>query len=137
MVKQTTQSHYSPDPIAQKLEADRAKRNRLHPAPWELYGYPCSGTIKYRVLDAIGNPITEPTEDRASQVFIIEARNEAYEDHCDHIKELWLKNAEELKADTLRIHEKWREEICTYSKALESAKDEIDYLKNELAKYKK
>jgi hypothetical protein len=129
MVKRTTQSHYSPDPAAEKLAADRAMRNRLHPAPWQLDGYPCNGTIKYRVLDAIGNPITEPTEDRASQVFIIESRNEAFDEHCDHIIALWKENAEALKANTMRIHDSWRAEVAVYAKALESARYEIAILK--------
>lgn len=124
-----------PDPVAEKLADDRAMRNRLHPAPWQLDGYPCRGTIKYRVLDAIGNPITEPTEDRASQVFVIEARNESYEEQCDHIMELWAKNAEALKADTMRIHAKWQEEVGTLGAALDRARDEVKWLKEELKKY--
>jgi len=136
MAKQTTQSHYSPDPVAEKLAADRAMRNRLHPAPWQLESWSSMGTVKYRVLDAINNPITEPTEDRASQVFIVEARNEAYEEHCDHIKALWLKNAEALKADTMRIHAKWQEEVGRLGAALENAKYEIDRLKEDLKRAK-
>jgi hypothetical protein len=120
--------------MGEKLKADRLQRNRLHPAPWQLEGWGASGTILYRVLDAIGNPITQPTEDRASQVLIIEARNEAYEEHCDHVTELWHQNVERLKADNMRIQDKWREEVGVFSKALASARDEIAYLKEELVK---
>jgi hypothetical protein len=137
MAKQTTQSRYSPDPVAEKLAADRAHRNRLHPAPWQLDSWASGGTIKYRVLDAIGNPITEPTGDRASQVFVVEARNEAYEEHCDHVIELWAKNAEELKADTMRIHGKWQEEVGRLGAALNGARHEIDRLKKENSDMKK
>lgn len=122
-------------PVEEKLATDRAMRNRLHPAPWQLDGYPSMGTIKYRVLDAIGNPITEPTEDRASQLFIIEARNEAYEDQCDHIIALWHKNAEALKADTMRVHSKWQEEVKSLEKTVCDMRYEIDRLKEDLGKW--
>lgn len=139
MAKSTTGKYqYSPDPVAQKLAADRAMRNRLHPAPWQLDAIACSGTIKYRVLDAINNPITEFfTESRSEALFIIEARNESYEEHCDHILGLWLKNVEELKATSLRQHQKWQEEVGQLAKALYNARDEIKYLEERLALYEK
>lgn len=51
-------------------------RGQTHPAPWKIDGWGTQTGLRFRVLDALNKPITEPTGNKDEVLRIITTRNE-------------------------------------------------------------
>jgi hypothetical protein len=101
-----------------------------HPAPWSIDAWAARGTILYRVIDLLGNPLTDTTEDKAACELLVNARNEDIDQQVVAIYDLWMRNNKALQRDEVRCSVRLREELRKCEAALKRARQEIEDLKN-------
>lgn len=119
LVKAHKKPGYAISAISCDLHRKLHDRHKAYPGPWSIHEYTASGSTRYRLYDAQGTPIGQPTQDGDLLKAVVAARNE---DEDEVIGEL-LRRSAQNHADLIESHNRavsyWRSEVETLQNALE------------------
>ena len=92
-----------------------------HPAPWKVESWASVDGPRYRVLDALNNPIGLIYCDRAKTQQIVEARNEDLSEQVLEMLKIHEHEIETLTQMHIESHDRSRKEITRLENLLRSA----------------
>lgn len=87
------------------------QRGKMHPAPWKIDGWGTKDGARFRVLDALNNPITQPNADRSEVQRIIDARNEDLSLQIQDMLDTHQREIDALNELHFETHKRWITQI--------------------------